>query len=106
MKVDPKHARQAKELFIQLFEQVAAQGKPESPSYYVPRNWFHARLRAAGIPIPDNFVDAVEWEEAIGMPEFSHRIVKAHHRKHGTDFSPMEKGARRLQLKLRRLRGK
>lgn len=94
----------AKALFRKLFTEAAkgAEDNPQLPTYYVPRNHFHALCRKEGIDIPAGFVAAVQWEEEIGLPEFTHRIFAKHHKEHGTDFTPGEKAAWRQRQRMKR----
>lgn len=96
-------------LYQKLFAEVASGADVccgsalHTPSAFVESSIFLARCQAAGIDCPAN--DSVEfwrWTERIGLTEFAHRLVMAHHRKHGTKPSPMERGAWRLEKHLKR----
>lgn len=96
------HAQKAKALFRRLFDEEAKSDPVNLPTYFVTRHVFHSECRKAGIPVPENFIAAVQWEESIGFPEFVHRIVAAYHKAHGSDFTPMEKGAWKLRKQKQR----
>lgn len=100
---DMKTLHPALALYAELFQREAAAGNNiETPTHWVKRNCFHAECRRRGIKCPDGFVDAVAWEESIGLTEFAHKVVAGHHKAHGTDFTPMEKGAWRLYRKMKK----
>lgn len=69
-----------------------------SPSLFVESGVFHMRLKAEGIERPENSVEYWKWCEDLGLPEFAHKLVMAHHRLAGTSPTPMERGAWRLYL--------
>lgn len=90
------------EIFERLFNEAAKDPGPTLPTYFVTRDIFHKACRLAGLSIPADWIGATAWEESIGLPEFSHRIFAHYHKEHGSDFTPMEKGAWRLRQKMRR----
>lgn len=87
-------------LYKSLFDKVAAEGSPVNPTHYVPRSWFVVKCREAGIEVPENVVKMWEWEQQIGLNKFAEKLIRAHHKAHGTDFTPMEKASMRLTRKL------
>lgn len=88
------------ELFSRLFAEVEAQNSPELPSHFVPMSVFIAVAKREGLDVPDNVIEFWEWSQKIGLRKHAERIMKDYHKRHGTDFTPMEKGALRLQRKL------
>lgn len=96
-----KPAHPALALFKEMFDAVAQQDTVTAPSHYVPHSVFMAECYRRGIRKPCGFIEETEWLDSIGMPEYAHKVIKAHHRSRGTDFSPMEKGQWRLRQKLR-----
>lgn len=105
MKAEPHPALA---LYKQLFDEaasgadVATNSAGVLPTAFVESSIFHARLRHVGIDRPDGFVEFSDWCDAIGLPECSHQLVLAYHRKHGTSPTPMERGAWRLRCHLKR----
>src|SRR6516164_1020388 len=95
--IETKSARQAKALFRQMFEEASKDPGPVLPTHFVKRNIFHAKCRELGIHVSDNAIQAFQWEEEIGLPEFAHMVLAKYHKEHGSDFTPMEKGAWRLR---------
>jgi hypothetical protein len=94
----------ALKLFQQLFEEACKNPGPESVTNYVPRAVFHKRAQEEGMLTSDSWVDALKWEEEVGMPEFAHKLFAKHHKKVGSDFTPMEKGKWRNYRKMKALR--
>lgn len=86
-------------LYKKLFDQAATEDRPDLPTHYVPRSWFAVKCREAGIEMPENVVKMWEWEQSIGLNKFAEKIIRAHHKAHGTDFTPMEKASMRLARK-------
>ncbi len=96
----------ALELFKRLFDEYAQDPGPVLPTYFVPRCTFIAAVKKSGIDCPksESAIDWFEWEDSIGLQDFAHKIFVAYHKAHGSDFTPMEKGAWRLRNKQRRQR--
>jgi hypothetical protein len=90
-KAKPSHP--AFELFKQMFDETAKDPGPVLPTYFMTRNLFHKACRDAGIDCPPGFIDAMNWEEKIGLREFVHKLIAKYHKQHGTDFTPSEKVA-------------
>lgn len=89
-------------IFEKLFNEQAKDPGPVLPSYFVTPDTFYRECRNAGLTVPDGWVEAKEWEEEIGLPEFARKLIAKYHREHGSDFTPMEKGAWKLRLKCKR----
>lgn len=96
-------AQKAKALLKRLFDEAAKDPGPYQPTYFVPQAVFEKELRKAGIFDTNNAIELWNWQDSIGLPEFAHKLFAAYHKAHGTDFTPMEKGAWRLRMKQKRL---
>jgi hypothetical protein len=84
-------------LFKQLFDKRAAEDSPYLPGDFVPRNYFLMKCREAGIDAPENFIEALKWEEKIGLRAYARNVIRAYRKARGLTPTPMERGARRQE---------
>jgi len=90
-------------LYDRLFREAAESDTITAPDHFVETSVFQDRLAAEGIEHPENFIEFANWCEEIGLCAFAHRLIVAHHRKHGTQRDPSREAAYRFHRRRKKL---
>ena len=98
-----KKLHPALDLFGKMFRQVAASDPIVTPDHFVETHVFQDALTKAGIDHPEGFIQYADWCEQIGLCDFAHKLIRAHHQKMGTSGDPSREAAYRFHKRRQRL---